>query len=65
VIPVPAQPYPFPLDPRRTALVVIDMQRDFIERGGFGSPSMFVGGKLFFGNDQLPVVEQELLRSAP
>ena len=38
---------------------------ELIERGGFGSPSMFVGGKLFFGNDQLPVVEQELLRSAP
>ena len=37
---------------------------ELIERGGFGSPSMFVGGKLFFGNDQLPVVEQELLRSA-
>jgi 2-hydroxychromene-2-carboxylate isomerase len=36
---------------------------ELIERGGFGSPSMFVGGKLFFGNDQLPVVEQELLRS--
>ena len=35
---------------------------ELIERGGFGSPSLFVGGKLFFGNDQLPVVEQELRR---
>jgi len=33
---VPARPYPYPLDPDHTALVVIDMQRDFIERGGFG-----------------------------
>jgi len=33
---VPARPYPFDLDPERTALVVIDMQRDFIEKGGFG-----------------------------
>ncbi|MEQ1943933.1 cysteine hydrolase [Mesorhizobium sp. VNQ89] len=33
---VPARPYDFVLDPRRTALVVIDMQRDFIEPGGFG-----------------------------
>jgi nicotinamidase-related amidase len=33
---VPARPYPYPLDPAHTALVVIDMQRDFIERGGFG-----------------------------
>ena len=36
-ISVPARPYPFQLDPARTALVVIDMQRDFIEPGGFGA----------------------------
>ena len=36
MIDVPARPYPYPLDPAHTALVVIDMQRDFIERGGFG-----------------------------
>jgi nicotinamidase-related amidase len=36
MIQVPARPYAFPLDPARTALVVIDMQRDFIEPGGFG-----------------------------
>lgn len=33
---VDARPYPFPLDPARVALVVIDMQRDFIDAGGFG-----------------------------
>jgi nicotinamidase-related amidase len=33
---VTARPYPFALDPARVALVVIDMQRDFIEPGGFG-----------------------------
>lgn len=33
---VPARPYPYPFDPAHTALVVIDMQRDFIEKGGFG-----------------------------
>jgi len=37
MIPVPARPYPFQLDPDHTALVVIDMQRDFIEPGGFGA----------------------------
>lgn len=36
MISIPARPYPFPLDPAHTALVVIDMQRDFIEKGGFG-----------------------------
>jgi nicotinamidase-related amidase len=35
-ISIPARPYPFELDPAHTALVVIDMQRDFIEPGGFG-----------------------------
>ena len=34
---VPAEPYPFALDPATTALVVIDMQRDFMEPGGFGA----------------------------
>jgi nicotinamidase-related amidase len=33
---VPAQPYTYMLEPGRTALIVIDMQRDFIEPGGFG-----------------------------
>ena len=36
MITVPAVPYDYTLPPGRTALVVIDMQRDFIERGGFG-----------------------------
>ncbi len=36
MISVPARPYPYDLDPAHAALVVIDMQRDFIERGGFG-----------------------------
>ena len=36
MIEIPARPYPFSLDPEHTALVVIDMQRDFVESGGFG-----------------------------
>jgi nicotinamidase-related amidase len=34
---VPAAPYPFALDPAATALVIIDMQRDFLLPGGFGA----------------------------
>ena len=33
---IDAQPGPFTFDVTKTALVVIDMQRDFIEPGGFG-----------------------------
>jgi 2-hydroxychromene-2-carboxylate isomerase len=33
---------------------------ELIERGGFGSPSIFVEGSMFFGNDRLPLVEWEL-----
>ena len=31
-----ALPFPYDFDPKTTALVLIDMQRDFIEPGGFG-----------------------------
>ncbi len=33
---VEARPYEYEFDPTATALVVIDMQRDFLEPGGFG-----------------------------
>jgi len=43
---VAAQPFPFAFPPGRTALVMIDMQRDFVEPGGFGAS---------LGNDLAPV----------
>jgi nicotinamidase-related amidase len=43
---VVARPYPYRFEPAHTALVVIDMQRDFIEDGGFGAA---------LGNDVRPL----------
>ena len=34
---------------------------DLIERGGYGSPTMFINGDdMYFGNDRLPLVEARL-----
>jgi len=33
---IAADPFPFPFDAPSAALIVIDMQRDFVEPGGFG-----------------------------
>src|SRR3546814_13168269 len=43
---IAAQPYDYSFPAGRLALIVIDMQRDFIEEGGFGS---------ILGNDVRPL----------
>jgi len=37
MVQISAKPYDFELDPDRAALLIIDMQRDFVEPGGFGA----------------------------
>ena len=38
--------------------------QELIDRGGFGSPTIFVGGEdMYFGNDRLPLVRAALERS--
>jgi len=38
---------------------------ELVERGGFGSPTLFVDGDdMYFGNDRLPLVEAALRRGA-
>lgn len=36
ILTVPAEPYDYEFKPAHTALLIIDMQRDFLEPGGFG-----------------------------
>ena len=36
---------------------------ELIERGGFGSPTMFVANDMYFGNDRLALVEHALVHS--
>ena len=43
---IAAEPYEFTFDPASTALLIIDMQRDFVEPGGFGEA---------LGNDVTPL----------
>ncbi|MEL7106811.1 MAG: cysteine hydrolase [Pseudomonadota bacterium] len=46
MVEVAAEPFPMTFDTATTALIVIDMQRDFIEEGGFGAT---------LGNDVAPL----------
>jgi len=46
MVEIAAEPFPLTFDPATTALIVIDMQRDFIQEGGFGAT---------LGNDVRPL----------
>ncbi|CAJ1953883.1 unnamed protein product [Cylindrotheca closterium] len=44
---IPAKPGPVSFDLTKTALIIIDMQKDFLEKGGFGESLGNDVGKLF------------------
>jgi 2-hydroxychromene-2-carboxylate isomerase len=39
---------------------VNDWTIELIRKGGFGTPTMFVGPQLFFGNDRMPLVDWKI-----
>ena len=52
MVEVTAEPYAFEFQPPHAALLIIDMQRDFLEPGGFGESlgndvALLLGSKLF------------------
>lgn len=57
MIDVAAKPASFSFDPAHTALVIIDMQRDFLEPGGFGAA---LGNDVSLLQAILPTVESLL-----
>ena len=40
-----------------------DNTEELIRRGGFGSPTFFIGDDMYFGNDRLPLVLAAALRA--
>jgi nicotinamidase-related amidase len=57
---VPADPGPFRFEPAHTALLVIDMQRDFVEPGGFGET---LGNDVTLLRAVIPPLQQVLAAS--
>ena len=55
---VAAQPFDYRFDPAHTALLIIDMQRDFVEPGGFGAS---LGNDVSLLQAIIPTVQQVLL----
>ncbi len=37
---------------------------ELMRRGGFGSPTIFIGDDMYFGNDRLPLLAEALRRRA-
>ena len=54
---VAARPFEFAFEPASTALIVIDMQRDFLEKGGFGET---LGNDIGKVRGAIPVVRKLL-----
>jgi len=57
---VPADPGPFRFEPAHTALMIIDMQRDFVEPGGFGET---LGNDVSLLRTVIPPLQQVLAAS--
>jgi 2-hydroxychromene-2-carboxylate isomerase len=37
---------------------------ELVRRGGFGSPTVFVGENMYFGHERIPLVESALMHGA-
>ena len=59
---IDAAPFADRIDTPEVAAQLDANTDEAVERGVFGSPTAFVGGTMFFGNDRLDFVREELAR---
>lgn len=52
------------LDSGHTESIVRRNMAALVQRGGFGSPTMFLGDDMYFGHERVPLLEMALMRSA-
>lgn len=52
------------LDSGHAESIVRRNMATLVQRGGFGSPTMFLGEDMYFGHERVPLLEMALMRSA-
>ena len=49
------------INQQTTKDILKENTKELIDRGGFGSPTYFFKDSMFFGNDRIPLLEEQLI----